>query len=350
MKKIFYILSALSLPAFLFAAPANPSNLKLVALSGDSVSLSWLDNSDDETGFKIFRDDILIATTASNIPTFIDTGLTPNSTYRYTIKATDDVATPPASNELVWYDEEPKSLTYDLAVNYCESLDVDGFTNWRLPEIVELLALSNYQVAVGEDMRNPDLDNIKEEHYWSNTLAGIDFFDKPQSWVANLVSPSAYKVSKTSSYNVLCVRGAVVSEEDRFTRVNGIVYDKKTKLQWQDEYISGKIDSVGAQQATNYCDGININGEIGWRIPNVAELLSIVNIDENHGRYFDIFETTQEHKSYYTLTSGTTSGGDKQNHWMISIHEGNYNFSLYHHFCPEGSDTVANIRCVKEQP
>ncbi len=88
IKKIFaYVVSIQTL---LLAAPQNPTNLVLKALSQTSVSLQWHDNATDETGFKIYRGTHLIHTTSENVTTFIDKGLTPNTTYTYTIKATDD--------------------------------------------------------------------------------------------------------------------------------------------------------------------------------------------------------------------------------------------------------------------
>ncbi len=78
------------LPIVLIAdAPQAPSNLKLVP-GTDSVDIYWEDNSDGETGFKIFRDGKLIYVTKSDVTHFTDRGLLPNSTYRYTVKATDD--------------------------------------------------------------------------------------------------------------------------------------------------------------------------------------------------------------------------------------------------------------------
>ncbi len=69
-------------------APNPPSNLVLTPLSSSSVRVQWKDNSDDEIGFKIFRDGVLIDTTASNATSFVDTGLKAQTTYTYTVKAT----------------------------------------------------------------------------------------------------------------------------------------------------------------------------------------------------------------------------------------------------------------------
>ncbi len=83
------IKNLLLLPAVLLAAPNNPSNL-LLTPSINSVSISWSDNSDDETGFKIFRNERFIAVVNENITSFTDENLTKNTTYNYTVKASDD--------------------------------------------------------------------------------------------------------------------------------------------------------------------------------------------------------------------------------------------------------------------
>ena len=90
MKKLFFTLSLALVPSLLLSAPVNPSNLQFHNISGQSVTLEWQNNSDDKTGFKIFRDDVLIARTNPNVSTFTDTGLNPNTTYTYTVKATDE--------------------------------------------------------------------------------------------------------------------------------------------------------------------------------------------------------------------------------------------------------------------
>ncbi len=84
------ILFLLLLPLLSIAAPKAPSDLKLVP-STTSVDISWKDNSNNETGFKIFRDGKLIHITKENVTRFTDSGLVPNTTYKYTIKATDDI-------------------------------------------------------------------------------------------------------------------------------------------------------------------------------------------------------------------------------------------------------------------
>jgi acetyl esterase/lipase len=89
MKKSITFLS-LSLSVLVFAKPINPENLQLEALSQTEVSISWEDRSDDESGFKIFRDGRLVATTKPNVTNYTDSSLSASTSYSYKVVATDD--------------------------------------------------------------------------------------------------------------------------------------------------------------------------------------------------------------------------------------------------------------------
>jgi len=71
--------------------PAAPANLTADAVKQNSVSLQWADLSDDEEGFRIYRDSILIETVGANVVTYQDTGLKPATTYQYVVKAYNHV-------------------------------------------------------------------------------------------------------------------------------------------------------------------------------------------------------------------------------------------------------------------
>ncbi|MBN1676537.1 MAG: lamin tail domain-containing protein [Kiritimatiellae bacterium] len=69
-----------------------PSNLAAAALSSSQIRLTWTDNSDNETGFRIQRslDGVTYTTLtepAANVTTYTDSGLTADTTYSYKIKA-----------------------------------------------------------------------------------------------------------------------------------------------------------------------------------------------------------------------------------------------------------------------
>ena len=77
-------------------APNAPSNLSGTAVSSTQINLSWTDNSNDETVFKIERctgngcaNFGEIAQVGANVTSFPDTGLTRNTWYRYRVRASN---------------------------------------------------------------------------------------------------------------------------------------------------------------------------------------------------------------------------------------------------------------------
>lgn len=69
--------------------PNAPTNLTATAISSSEIDLSWTDNSGDETGFKIYRDLVLIDTVPANQTTYSDTGLDSSTEYSYYVVATN---------------------------------------------------------------------------------------------------------------------------------------------------------------------------------------------------------------------------------------------------------------------
>jgi len=78
--------------------PVAPSGLSATTASASGISLAWTDNSDNETGFKIYRDGSLIATTSANATSYSDAGLAAGTSYSYYIKATNADGDSAASN------------------------------------------------------------------------------------------------------------------------------------------------------------------------------------------------------------------------------------------------------------
>lgn len=75
--------------------PMAPATVSAVASSGTQVNLSWVDSSNNETGFKIERGVAaagpftLVTTVGSGVTTYTDTGLVAVSTYYYRVMATN---------------------------------------------------------------------------------------------------------------------------------------------------------------------------------------------------------------------------------------------------------------------
>jgi hypothetical protein len=75
------------------SAPAAPSGLTATAVSYKAINLAWVDNSNNETGFEIWRstsasgDFITVGLALANATSFVDSTLAANTTYYYNIRA-----------------------------------------------------------------------------------------------------------------------------------------------------------------------------------------------------------------------------------------------------------------------
>lgn len=67
--------------------PSAPSSLTADTVSSSQVRLHWFDNSNNEKGFKLYRDNNVIATLLANATAYEDIGLEPATTYQYVVKA-----------------------------------------------------------------------------------------------------------------------------------------------------------------------------------------------------------------------------------------------------------------------
>jgi hypothetical protein len=117
----------------------------------------------------------------------------------------------------------------------------------------------------------------------------------------------------------------------------GTVYDKKTKLIWQQAAPSTRYSWAGAK---NYCaqDAAASLGGSGWRLPTVKELLSIV----DHSRLNPAVDTTVFSLAlgdwYYW--SSSRNGGSSTGAWTVNFEAGSPNPE------PTTSGTYA-VLCVR---
>ncbi|MDW7676171.1 MAG: fibronectin type III domain-containing protein, partial [Bacillota bacterium] len=85
--------------------PAQPTNLAVTSVSANSVTLTWQDKSNNETGFKIERKTgsgsySEITTVSANTTSFTNTGLSNNTIYTYRVRAYNAAGNSAYSNEI----------------------------------------------------------------------------------------------------------------------------------------------------------------------------------------------------------------------------------------------------------
>ncbi len=115
-----------------------------------------------------------------------------------------------------------------------------------------------------------------------------------------------------------------------FSRVNGVVTDSRTKLQWQDDTLKVSL----WKNAMNYCENLDLDGG-GWRLPNVIELTSIVDESRSSPAISQVFIYV---KSYYWTS--TTYTGEANRRFTVIFNELGIQ-------SPGNEDNNFFVRCVR---
>ena len=102
--------------------PKKPSNILLTEIRDTSATLKWTDNSNNETGYRIYKGSTLVATLPANVTSYTINNLTDDTRYTYTIKAFN------GSGE-----SSPLTVTFKTAKNLA----------WMIPAIYYPILMAN---------------------------------------------------------------------------------------------------------------------------------------------------------------------------------------------------------------
>jgi hypothetical protein len=150
--------------------PNAPSSLTAAAGSSSAINLSWVDNSTDETGFKLERKtgsggtySEIAGSITANTTTYSNTGLTASTTYYYRLRSYNASGNSSYSNEV----SATTSATGSLPAN------VLNLTNWKLT-----LPIDGSDAGTNADeISQPALATYSNDPYFKNnsTNTGVLF-------------------------------------------------------------------------------------------------------------------------------------------------------------------------------
>ncbi|MCK5666155.1 MAG: DUF1566 domain-containing protein, partial [Thiotrichaceae bacterium] len=178
---------------------------------------------------------------------------------------------------LTWQNIANIDQNWSDAIATCNDLELKGKTDWRLPNIHELVSIANKTKT--DPASYQEFNQSIHPRYWSSTSY---INDDSRAWIIHLTSSSEGTVSETKSNNNIyarCVRGKSQTERT-FIRdfATKIVYDTNSDLLWHDAEKTQESDNLTWQQANTYCADMIVGGYT-WRVPSFSELQSIVNYD-----------------------------------------------------------------------
>ncbi len=211
---------------------------------------------------------------------------------------------------LMWQKSPGEKVTWEDAKRNAESLNLGGYTDWRVPTIKELYSLISFQGQTGTSIANaiPYIntkyfdfeygDTSKGERYidcqyWSgtqyvsttmngNTTAfGVNFADgRIKGYPITIKTKEGQSEHKMF---VRYVRGNIDYGQNQFVdNGDGTVSDLATGLMWM-KADSGALQAgdhndgkLNWEQALSWSENLEYAGYSDWRLPDAKELQSIV--------------------------------------------------------------------------
>jgi hypothetical protein len=186
---------------------------------------------------------------------------------------------------LVWEAaDDGNTYTQPAAVQHCASFtSAEATSGWRLPSVIELMTLIDNGVDLPS--LSPSFVGGQSTNYWTSTptatanlLGWTVRFDFGE--VIPLLTDSSLPVRCVrGKSNILNVGGVGLRKAGPLTALTNTVQDATTKLEWQRADDGTRRDQ---KDALNYCAHSSLGGLSGWHLPNISELLSIVQYDAVH--------------------------------------------------------------------
>lgn len=253
-------------------------------------------------------------------------------------------------NTYNWYQA---SGTYNAdynpdSTNICGSLSLDGYSEWRLPTVKELIGLIDYSKLWPVPMINETFfPSTQLSKYWTSTTSA----QNPDAawWVPfDQTSPVRYINPKYDPMYVRCVHGPQLSG-NLHANGNGTVTDASTGLLWQ-QYGPG-VMTWG--NAVSTCQGLELGGHTDWRLPNVKELESLT----DDTRYFPTLNTTffpdtSTYPGYWTSTSQMYWANTTDAAYFVPFNDGSrsayYKTEAYNVRCVSGRSGFRQVNILKD--
>ena len=203
---------------------------------------------------------------------------------------------------LMWQDDSPtvyNPISGNSADAYCSALTLGGFADWRLPFVDELLSIANRNqyapAAYTASFRT--IGNFRQ--FWSGTT-----IDSGERRLVDFYYGDESSVNSGQNYPIRCVRGNPSLSTLTRDGANGVVTDAQNKLVWQD---NTSPSSREWNDAIGYCEGLTLNGSTQWRLPNINELLTVIDFERTRGVYKSTFNYNPDNAWSSTSVVGKSS-------------------------------------------
>ncbi len=203
-----------------------------------------------------------------------------------------------ADNQYTWYDDNASRNGGDAGLpgdatdtsDFIEALNsrsFGGFTDWRLPTAKELIWVLDRGADAQPYISSSYFPAVAAEYWTATTDPSLTSGSRRCATVTLQIGMMNYP-AKTASYAAMAVRGSTPPQQ---FRDNGdTVSDLATGLMWQKDSVQG----ISWKDSLAYCSALEWGGYSDWRLPDVNELISLVDYSQS---------TPSINEQYFTNTS-----------------------------------------------
>ncbi len=253
---------------------------------------------------------------------------------------------------LMWQQYDGGEMTIEDAKNYCDSLSLANYTNWRLPNAYEAFSILNHQFS--NPALNANVFGTSLANYWWTSDKQAN--DTTKIWATNAGGgignhPKTETISAggIKRFHVRAVRDVnnPINIPSHFTdNGNGCITDNITLLIWQKIPYS---DTLTWEQALYYADTLSYGAANDWRLPNIKELQSLVDVKRINPAIDNGFFTVGNSIKYW---SSTTLPNQLSKAWYLDSHFGltTYDAKTLKHnlICVRGNTVPTSIVPIKQ--
>lgn len=204
---------------------------------------------------------------------------------------------------------------WNEALYFCESLELGGKQDWRLPTIIEMETIID--ISASDPATYAAFSSLTYSgYYWTATTQD---YDRDNAWLITFENGGDGTKSKTSASGyVRAVRGGTItpSPVGPFQdNQDGTTTDTRTGLVWQ---TATPENMLTWKEALAYCEELNLGNRWNWRLPTIKELESIVDLSVCVPAIDPSFQETRN-DDYWT---STTYDENRYYAWVIDFSTG----------------------------
>jgi hypothetical protein len=186
----------------------------------------------------------------------------------------------------MWQKETDGIMNWEDAINHCETNNLAGYDDWRLPnrrELSSIVKFKSYEPAIDTN----HFPNTESSYYWSSTACA---YDSDSAWYINFQSGFIHYEYKTSGCYVRAVRGGQDKFADRLFITmpsQGSIWNglRQMPIRWETQGIDGNVkislSRHGGKEGTfeTIVASTPNTGSYGWTVTGDSSVNCVLKIE-----------------------------------------------------------------------